>query len=184
MSLKNCNFYLLFMAPVLLLDIELLASPRLSVTQTPACSAAQLSFAIDNENGYFDGMSHSGTLLVVRNLGPSVCTVPARPILTLEDATHHPLPISFESPRGMHPGPVILPVVIPVGAEVTSEMRWVSSDAFGANNSISPAFVALAVDGATLRVKFTGELFGPAGKQPTYSVTLFKRDPVFTPSQP
>ena len=65
-------------------------------------------------------------------------------------------------------------------------MRWVSSDAFGGNNSVSPAFIALTVEGTTLRVKFTGELFGPPGKQPAYSVTLFKRDPELPapPNQP
>ncbi|MEA2260371.1 MAG: hypothetical protein QOH35_2825 [Acidobacteriaceae bacterium] len=84
----------------------------------------------------------------------------------------------------MHPGPVIPPVVIPVGAEVTSQMRWVSSDAFGASNSISPAYITFSVGGDRLRLKFTGQLFGPAGKQPTYSVTLFKRDPEYTRSEP
>ncbi len=178
--------HLLSMATLLLLHVKLWASPPVPANETPRCPAAQLSFAIDNENGYFDGMSHSGTLLVVRNLGPNACTIPARPVLSMEDASHHPLPISFESPRGMHPGPVIPPVVIPVGAEVTSEMRWVSSDAFGGNNSVSPAFIALTVEGTTLRVKFTGELFGPPGKQPAYSVTLFKRDPELpaSPNQP
>jgi hypothetical protein len=107
--------------------------------------------------------------------------VPARPILGFEDVSHHPLSISLDVSRGMHPGPVILPVVIPVGAEVTSQMQWVASDAFGANNSVSPAFINLTLGGDTLRLKFTGQLFGPAGKQPAYSVSLFKRDPVYTP---
>jgi len=144
----------------------------------PLCHATQLSFAVDDENGYFNGMSHSGTLLVLRNLGPNTCTVPARPVIVFEDAAHHPLSISSEAPRGMHPGPVILPAVIPVGAEVTSEIRWVSSDAFDANNSISPAYITLSIVGGTLRTKFEGRLFGPADKQPMYTMTLFKRDPM------
>jgi hypothetical protein len=52
------------------------------------------------------------------------CSVSAQPSLAFEDAQHHPLPVSLQTPAGMHPGPVILPAVIPVGAEITSEMRW------------------------------------------------------------
>jgi hypothetical protein len=160
-----------------------LAAP--SGSQPPPCPAAQLSFALDDENGYFDGMSHSGTLLVLRNLGPNDCSVPAQPTLGFEDAEHHPLPITPELPRGMHPGPVIPPVVIPVGAEVTSQIRWVSSDAFGANNSVSPAFVTLWIGSDVLRLKFTGQMFGPAGKHPSYSiVTRFKPDPVYKADSP
>jgi hypothetical protein len=148
------------------------------------CAASQLSFSTDDENGYFTGMSHSGTLLVLRNVGSSACTVPRRPEIAFEDARHHRLPISLDAPRGMHPGPVILPVVIPEGAEVTSQLRWVSSDAFGANNGIYPAFITLSIGEQTLRLKFSGQLFGPAGSQPTYSATPFSRDPTYTPSKP
>lgn len=124
-------------------------------------------------------MSHSGTLLVLRNLGPDACSVPARPVVVFEDAAHHTLPSGIQIPRGMHPGPVILPVVIPVGAEVTSRMRWVSGDAYGANNGISPAFITLRVDGQTLSRKFSGQLFGPARKHPEYSASFFTLDPPY-----
>lgn len=147
-----------------------------------SCSAAQLSFSLDDEGGNFNGMSHSGTLLVLRNFGSNPCSVLGRPIVGFEDAEHHTLPASLEVPRGMHPGPVILPVVIPPGAEVTSQIRWVSSDAYGANNGISPAFITLTVGENTLRLGFSGHLYGPVGKNPTYSLTLFKPDAVYTPA--
>jgi len=155
-------------------------------TKIAPCTAAQLSIALDNENGFFDGMSHSGTLLVLRNLGPSACTVPARPLLTFEDAAHHPVSISLQTPRGMHPGPVLLPVVIPVNAEVTGSMRWVSSDAYGAGNCVSPAVLTLHLDPAasdadTLRTSFRRRLCGPAHRSPSYSLIPLHRDPVYTP---
>ena len=112
---------------VLLLECRLSASLAAQPLQSaPApCSTAQLSFSLDDEGGNFNGMSHSGTLLVLRNFGPDACSVPGRPVVGFEDSGHHSLPASLEVAPGLHPGPVILPVVIPAGAEVTSEMRWV-----------------------------------------------------------
>ena len=176
------NWQITHTAVLLFFSSGLFVTAQSPQTQVSSCSAAQLSFALDDESGNFNATSHSGTLLVLRNLGPNACSVPRRPELGFEDATHHPLSISLDVPRGMHPGPVIPPVIIPVGAEVTSQLRWVSSDAFGSNNSLSPAFIALSIGGDTLRLKFIGQLFGAAGKQPTYSVTFFKSDPVYTPS--
>lgn len=181
--MKKRSWQIISMALILFSSSSYLPAAPSSSTPLP-CHAAQLSLALDEENGNFNGMSHSGTLLVLRNLGPDTCTVPGRPTLGFEDASHHPLPASLEVPRGLHPGPVILPVAIPVGAEVTSEMRWVSSDAYGANNGISPAFITLAIGSDKLQSNFTGRLFGPEGKHPSYSMTLFRRDPVYTHSKP
>jgi hypothetical protein len=154
------------------------------VSHHPApCSEAQLTLRLDGENGAFVGMSHAGGLLILRNLGPKVCAVPSRPHLVFEDAQHHPLAISLQTSPGMHPGPVLLPVAIPVDAEVTARMRWVSSDAYGAHNCVAPAFLALPAGKKSLRVPFKSQLCGPAGHNPTYSLTLLSRDPVFAPQR-
>lgn len=182
--MERPNWQLTYAVAFLFFNWGLLATAQSPQVQLPSCTATQLSFALDDENGYFNGMSHSGTLLVLRNLGPNACTVPGRPELGFEDAAHHSLPISLGVPHGMHPGPVIPPVAIPAGAEVTSQLRWVSSDAFGSNNSLSPAFISLSIGIDILRLKFTGQLFAAVNKQPTYSVTLFKRDPAYRPSNP
>jgi hypothetical protein len=170
---------------LVLLDCRFAISLSAQSPQPPPgpCPAAQLSFSLDSEGGNFNGMSHSGTLLVLRNFGQNPCSVPGRPMVGFEDAEHHRLPISLEVPPGMHPGPVIPPVVIPPAAEVTSRMRWVSGDAYGANNGVSPAFITLTVGENILRLEFNGQLFGPAGKNPTYSLTLFRRDPLYTPAE-
>jgi hypothetical protein len=156
-------------------------------TQPPlpvSCSASQLSLGLDAEGGYFDGMSHSGTLLVLRNLGPQTCSVPAQPTLVIEDAQHHPVRVSRQTPAGMHPGPVILPVAIPVEAEVTSQMRWVSGDVYDGHNCVFPALVTIPLGADTLSVPFNGSLCGPAGPPPTYTMTPLQRDPVYTPPVP
>jgi hypothetical protein len=156
-------------------------------TQPPlpvSCSASQLSLGLDAEGGYFDGMSHSGTLLVLRNLGPQTCSVPAQPTLVFEDAQHHPVRVSRQTPAGMHPGPVILPVAIPVEAEVTSQMRWVSGDVYDGHNCVFPALVTIPLGADTLSVPFNGSLCGPAGPPPTYTMTPLQRDPVYTPPVP
>ncbi len=79
-----------------------------------SCFASQLSLGLDQEGRYFDSMSHSGTLLVLRNLGPQTCSVAAQPTPAFQDAQHHPLHVSLQTPAGIPPGPVILPVAIPV----------------------------------------------------------------------
>lgn len=145
-----------------------------------ACSASQLSLALDDEDGYFSGMSQSGTLLVLRNLGPETCKIPARPTIGFEDAGRRPLRILLESPAGTRPGPVLLPVAVPVEAEVTSQLRWVSGDVYDGHNCVSPAFLTVAVGMEVLRVALTGRRFcGAAGKAPSYSMTPLKRDPVY-----
>lgn len=165
----------------------ILPAARARAQQPPPCKAYQLSLNTDSENGAFNGMSHSGTLLVLRNLGPHACTIPARPVIAFQDASHHTLPATLQTPRGMHPGPVLVPVVIPAQAEVTSRMRWVSSDAYGANNKIAPAFIAVRIGNHILRHKFTGQLFGAAHKHPAYTATPLRPDPAYTqpcPSKP
>ncbi|ANN67532.1 DUF4232 domain-containing protein [Bordetella bronchialis] len=148
----------------------------------PACDPAQLSFAVDREAGQFDGMSHSGTLLVLRNLGPDTCTVPARPEVRFLDAGRQPLPVVAQVPPGMHPGPVIPPVAVPAGAELTSEARWVSSDAYGDGNCVTVAYATLAIGPRGFEAPLRTRMCGPANKSPTYGLTLLRRDPVYRPA--
>jgi len=146
-----------------------------------SCSPGQLSLGLDDEGGNFAGMSHSGTLLVLRNLGPTVCSFPARPAIRFEDAQQHPIPVTLEYPVGMHPGPVLLPVAVPVGAELTSELRWVSADVYDGGSCLSPAFLTVTVGTDVMRVDFAGrQMCGPAGKPVNYSMTPLRRDPVYT----
>ncbi|ARP86397.1 hypothetical protein CAL13_09445 [Bordetella genomosp. 9] len=147
----------------------------------PLCDPASVSFAADTEDGWFVGMSQSGTLLVLRNLGPVLCAIPARPQVGFLDAKGQPLAVEPESPKGMHPGPVIPPVAVPVNAELTSEMRWVSADAYGDNNCVTAAYITLELRGYRYQAPFSTQLCGPKGRKPVFAVTLLRRDPPYQP---
>ena len=148
----------------------------------PMCRASDLSLGTDAENGSFDGMSHSGTLLVVRNLGPVACTVPARPELTFLDGVKQgskPLPLKLEIPgsRFMHPGPVMLPVVIAPQAEVTSKLRWVSGEVYEQSVCYTPAAIAIAFRGESQQTPLTSRMCGDRTKGVTYEQTPLVPDP-------
>lgn len=143
-------------------------------SQAPQCSASDLSFSVDYKNGYFNGMSHSGALLVLHNKGSKVCSIPARPMVGFENTQHVTLPVLWQSPKGIYPGPVLLPIVVPKGAWMTSQIRWVSSEVFDKSKCISPAFITLSIGDKLLHSSFKGNLCGPADKNPTYTLTLFK----------
>jgi hypothetical protein len=137
-----------------------------------------LSLKVDAKDGEFDGMSQSGTMLVLRNRSQTACTVPARPELRFLDRAGQPVAVSPRALRGMHPGPVMLPVTIPAGAELTSEIRWVSSDAYGANNCVTFESVAISLDTrmVTAAPAREGHMCGPADQKPSYTVTPLRRD--------
>lgn len=143
------------------------------------CEASSLSMALDAENGNFNGMSHSGVLLVLRNIGPATCSVPARADLTFEDTVHRPLAITWQKPVGMHPGPVMIPVAIPAGAEATATLTWVSGDVYDGHNCVRPAFVIYTVGETKMSSAFSGQICGPAGKPVTYQMTVLNRNPIY-----
>jgi hypothetical protein len=58
--------------------------PAALVAALPECKG-QLSIGLDREGGAFNGMSQSGALLVVRNVGPIACKTPGLPVLTFQD---------------------------------------------------------------------------------------------------
>ena len=119
-------------------------------------------------------MSHSGTMLVLRNTGRVPCTLPARPMPRLMDTGRQPLPIVEQVPPGMHPGPVLPPVTIPPGARVGSDMRWVSGNVYDHGHCESPASIALPVGKETVSAAFSGHLCGAGGKPSGYSLAPFR----------
>ncbi|WP_026439558.1 DUF4232 domain-containing protein [Acidocella facilis] len=121
----------------------------------PVCKPNQLSLGFDAENGNFDGMSHSGTLLVLRNLGPAPCQLPAFPTLALETAKGEALPLQ-PTRQGS-----AAPVRLAAGAEATAGLRWVSSPVYSHNRCLKPAQLRLSWSGGSLRQAFTGTLCGP-----------------------
>jgi len=131
--------------------------------------------------GWFNGMSHSGTLLVVRNLGPGLCSVPARPRMQFQDAGRRPVSLAQQFDAGTQ-ADAAGPVAIPVEAEATSKLRWVSGEVYDVSHCVEPAYIGLAVGGDILWQSFGRRLCGPAGQPPTYTATPLRRDPVYQPA--
>ncbi len=150
----------------------------------PMCPANQVSLGTDDENGNFNGMSHSGTLLVLRNLGSTPCRVDATPQVTFADAMHDlAAKGEMQGARFMHPGPVMLPVVIAPGAEVTSNLRWVSGEVYDKNVCIAPSKLTLKIGTGSQTAAFGGHLCGDGAKGGvTYEMTRFAPDPVYNPA--
>lgn len=139
-------------------------------------AADQLSLTVDGENGSFNGMSHSGTLLVLRNLGPEACTVTGSPQIFFTDAAGATLPITRAVPRGMHPGPVVLPETILPEAELTSRLRWVSGEVYPHSQCFTPATLVVVIGGRKLTTPLAARICGPANKV-TYDMTRLVPDP-------
>jgi len=144
------------------------ASP--SPTAADTCRASQLTFSLDSGDGQFNGMSHSGTMLVLRNTGAAACTVPALPQPVLTDADKQPLDITAAAPSAPAPSSIQL---MP-GAGVESEMRWVSGDVYEDGHCESPALIQLAIGGEKVSTAFNGHLCGAGGKPSTYTLTPFR----------
>ncbi|WP_156679934.1 DUF4232 domain-containing protein [Sphingomonas profundi] len=144
----------------------------------PACAADQLSLGFDAENGAFNGMSHGGALLVIRNVGTRPCRLAALPRLTFNDGAGKPLPIVRRAPPGMHPGPAVPPVGIAAGAEVTAPLRWVSGEVYDKSRCLTPASAAVAIGSGTTQTAFSARICGPAGSDATFDQPPLKPDPV------
>ncbi|MEO7066381.1 MAG: MliC family protein [Rhodanobacter sp.] len=150
------------------------ASPTTSVgSQVKACVPAQLAISLDSGNGRFNGMSHSGTMLVVRNIGTSNCALPTQPAVALTDTNKQALDITARNlPESGSTSTA--PITLVPGATASSDLRWVSNDVYDNGHGKFPAYLTLELGGKTLSTTFVGHLWGAAGKPPTFTQTLFK----------
>jgi len=164
--------------------IFILTGATAAAAHAAPCTADQLSLAVDNENGNFNGMSHSGTLLVLRNLGPAACTVAGFPKVLFADAANATLPITRAIPRGMHPAHVVVPVTILPEAELTSRLRWVSGEVYPHSQCFTPSALVVIIGGQKLTTPLAARICGPSGKV-TYDRTRLVPDPTeASPSLP
>jgi hypothetical protein len=147
----------------MLMSLIIAAGALTAPAALPPCRPAHLRLSLDGRDGDFNGMSHGGTALTIRNVGPA-CTLPALPIVTFRDARGRALPASRRAPVGMHPGPVMLPVRLAAGHGAVAELRWVSGPVFSRNRSISTANVSVRIGGGTLRAPLRAVPYGEAGQ--------------------
>lgn len=168
--------------PLLVASLPLLAvaacTPPSPTTRTPQtagpapCKSARLSLRLDGGDGRFNGMSHSGALLILQNIDTAACTIAAMPLPTFRDTQRQTLAIAAQA--SSPPANAVPVLVLPPGARVESELRWVSGNVYDDGHCESPASIALALGTGTLTAPFDGHLCGAGGKPSMYSLTPFR----------
>ena len=124
---------------------------------------------LDAENGAFNGMSHAGTLLVLRNIGAAACRIGTYPRTGFKDGHDRPLPTVGQAPDGPSPGPARRTVRIAAGAEATATLRWIAGDVFEDGICYRPAAVSLNVGQGSLQRAFSGRLCAPRWQPATFT---------------
>ena len=142
-------------------------TPVAMPTRAPECGAGDVRLSTDGKDGEFNGMSHSGTLLVLRNTSGRACGMPGLPRVFFV-VGRRTLPIERRAPLGMHPGPVVLPVVIPADGRVAAPLRWVSGPVYPASRCLSPRYIAIDIRGTSVREPFRATICGEKGKPATF----------------
>lgn len=145
------------------------AMPAVAASPVPQCLKAQLSVRLDDREGQYDGMSQSGVDLVLHNRAKVPCSLPALPELSFRDSHHTPLAMARKLSPAMHPGPVLLPVSVGAGEDVSITLRWVSSDVFEHGQCVRPAVIALALPDGVLHRPFGRMMCAASGLTGYYS---------------
>ncbi|MEZ2347719.1 DUF4232 domain-containing protein [Terriglobus sp. RCC_193] len=113
---------------------------------TSACTPQQIQLTFDTADGEFNGMSHSGSYLVLTNTGTQACTTPRRPQITWFDTNGTVIHAEPDTPKGMHPGPVLTPVTLAPGTSARSALRWVSGEVYDHNTCANVARGTVKLD--------------------------------------
>jgi hypothetical protein len=143
----------------------------------PACLPAQIHVVAGGDDGDFNGMSHSGTYLTLRNVGRRACRMPGLPLVTFLGRDGRPLPVRRRAPAGMHPGPVVLPVTIGAGSQVRTGLRWVSGPVFDRSRCVDAAIVRVTVAGRSSGAPLKAHLCGSAGETIGFEQAVLSRAP-------
>jgi hypothetical protein len=142
-------------------------------TPPPPCSTAGLAISLDDQGGAFNGMSHSGTRLAVRNNGSAPCRLPQFSPVVFRDAKGDMLPIASTDTRqgrqGLirEPGALLgaLTLTLLPGRSASSTLRWVSGDVYDHGRCIRPRTIELRLrPGDRAHVRFEGTLCGEKQK--------------------
>lgn len=126
---------------------------------TPACGAANLHLSVDGRDGDFNGMSHGGTALSIRNRGPD-CTLPAAPQLRFYDAAGRRLPVRFNQAASSRRAPVS----IAGGHRAEIEIRWVAGPVYPHSRKLQAAGISLRIGAALLRAPLDAVVYGAVGQ--------------------
>ncbi len=145
----------------------LLAAPSPSL---PPCRVNGLRVSLDDRRGDFNGMSQSGAELSIRNLGPD-CLLVALPLVQLRDGRNRIVPAVRQAPRGMHPGPVMVPVHLAAGHRAATELRWTSGPLFPHSRRVRAARISVKIGAGTLTIPLAATLYGAVGQPVAFEQT-------------
>ncbi len=161
-------------------------------TNVPTCSADDVSLDTDDENGNFNATSHSGVLVVLRNVSSRACRV--SPVAHIEFSDKSGILKVRATTPGFGAqsngtifghGPVVPPVIVAAGAELTSSLRWVSGEVFDQNTCITPTTLSVAIQGGKQSTPLHAHICGDADHGGiAFEQTRFALDPVYTPTAP
>lgn len=141
------------------------AMPAPAPAQGPTpCQISDLAISFDGKDGDFNGMSHSGTEMVVRSRSPRTCLLAGLPTVSFLDASGKVLPIERKAPPGMHPGPVVIPVALKPGGQAVTELRWISGDVFEKGRCMKAVAVMVTIAGKGQKVPLVANVCGEMGK--------------------
>ena len=128
----------------------------------PPCRAAALRVGLDGKDGDFNGMSHSGTLVVFRNQGRRACTLPPLPRILMLDRRGRLLPIAraVTTDQGMGAAPLTLRP----GMAASTPLRWVSGPVFDHSRCYWAAGLAVKVPPRFVTIRITATICGEAGR--------------------
>lgn len=143
-------------------------------TPYPSCKSGQISMTFDDENGAFNGMSQSGTLLVLRNSGGQPCVLQTMPHLHFENAQARPL--KAERKALPPPQPAAWLTVMPQ-AEVTARLHWVAGDVYEGHHCIAPTTIVLDRPDAPLRAPFMRHMCAPPKSIQFFDQSPLRPDP-------
>ena len=105
-----------------------------------------------------------------------------KPQFVFFDSAQRRLELTWRAPAGMHPGPVMVPIVLAPNVPFTAQLRWVSGPDNSMMQCVDVASISFAVEGGNLSSALPGHLCGPAGQPLTYDLQPFHADPGYTPS--
>ena len=143
-------------------------------TNANPCTAREVTLKPGGDNSTFNGMSHSGTYLILTNRSRNACSVPGVPELTFLDA-NGPVKTEEDLPGAqfMHPGPQVLPIVLQPKQSITTGARWVSGSVFQDNLCYKLTGVTLALREGAAHMPLSGQMCGDRSKGVHYDLQRY-----------
>ena len=149
------------------------ASAQTAMSTTP-CATRDVRLRPGTDNGDLNGAGHSGASLILTNRSRYSCSIPGLPQLTFLDA-NRPVQTTADLPGAklMHPGPVVLPLVLQPKQSITTSARWVSGPVFQDNLCYKLTGVTLALRNGTAMTALTGQMCGERSKGVHYDLQRY-----------